>query len=115
MIHLPGILHDDTVTILRTTSTGLPDDDGLPGEETTETEWAGVNVQQMKAEELEDHQQNSSTTYYRVAGPPPEVMIKETDRIRWRGTEYQIDGEPDARTGAYRINHVSLAMYRSRG
>jgi len=113
-MNLPGILHDDTVVIV-TTTTGLPDADGLPTSTTVETVWEGVNVQQVQADELDNERQNSSTTYYRVAGSEPPVVIKESDRIKWRGDEYLIDGKPDVRKGYYRLEHVSLRMYESKG
>lgn len=114
MIQLPGILHDDTVTIV-TTTIGLPDADGLPTTTTIESVWEGVNVQQVQADELDNHQQDTNTTYYRVAGSQPPVPVKASDRIKWRGEEYLVDGQPDVRTGPYRLEHVALRMYRSNG
>lgn len=109
-----SILHDDTVTIEATTS-GRPDADGVPTETTTETEWAGVNVQQIKAEYLTDDDRATSRTWYRVSGPPAPVELDTADRIKWRGITYRIDGEPDTRTGTGRIEHTSLRMYYAQG
>ena len=109
-----SILHDDTVTI-ETNTTGLPDADGVPTTTTTETEWAGVNVQQIKAELLTDDDRNTSRTWYRVSGPTPPVDMTTADTILWRGTRYIIDGEPDTRSGLGRIEHTSLRMYYARG
>lgn len=113
-MRLPRILHSDGLTIV-TTATGLPDADGIPAETTIETAWEGVNVQQVQADELDDHQQDTNTTWYRVAGSQPPVVLKASDRLKWRGKEYLIDGEPDVRTGPHRLEHVSLRMYRSNG
>ena len=113
-MRLPGILHDDTVTILSTT-TGPPDANGVPTTTTMETPWDGVNVQQVRAEDLDDQQRETASTWYRVAGNHPPVLVRAQDRIRWRGTEYLVDGEPDVRTGAYRLEHTSLQMHATTG
>lgn len=113
-MRLPTILHDDTVTI-ETVTSGRPDADGVPTETTTETEWTGVNVQQIKAELLTDDDRNTSRTWYRVSGPPPSVELSTADKIIWQGTRYQIDGHPDTRTGTGRIEHTSLRMYIAKG
>lgn len=115
MISLPKILHDDTVTILKTTS-GAVDDDGVPTTTTTEHEWKNVNVQQLTADELTDQGRETNVTIWRVSGPPPPVALEASDRIMWRGGKYrEIDGQPDARAGKYRIQHTSLQMVRATG
>lgn len=115
MITPPRILHDDHVTILTRTSGGWPDANGVPTTTTTETAWDGVNVQQVQADELTDQDRETSRTWYRVSGPPAPTPIMAGDRIRWRGTEYRVDGDADTRTGSFRINHTSLRMYAARG
>lgn len=107
-----SILHNDTVTIEKV-RVGLPDADGVPIETITTTDWVGVNVQQVRAELLSDDDRNTSRTWYRVSGPP--VDLNTADRIIWQGTRYLIDGEPDTRTGAGRIEHTSLRMYYGQG
>ena len=112
-MRLPRILHDDAVTILHTVPGGAPDADGVPTHTTTETTWDGVNVQQLRADEIDDEVQDTDTVFYRVSGPPATVAVG--DRIRWDGTEYLIQGEPDTRTGRHRIERTTVTIYHSRG
>lgn len=112
MVKLPGVLHDDTVTIVRVVYGG-PDADGVPVETTDELEWTGVNVQQASTDELDNYQQERNTTHFRVSGPP--VDIEPGDRIRWRGEVYLVDGVPDTRRGRYRIERTRLMMYQTEG
>lgn len=112
MIALPRVLHDDTVTIVKITS-GLPDADGIPARTEARTPWAGVNVQQLTTTELVDQGRNTTVTTWRVAGPP--AAVAEGDRIDWAGQTYQVDGTPDTRTGAHRINRTVLQMIRATG
>ena len=109
---LSKILHDDTVTIIRVTS-GEPDENGVPTETTVEAPWAGVNVQQLTAKDLADAGRDTRVTTWRVSGPP--ALVDGGDQIRWRGNTYRVDGEPDTRTGMYRINHTSLLMVKGVG
>jgi len=109
---LSKILHDDTVTIVKVTP-GLPDSDGVPTETTTETPWAGVNVQQLTAKDLADAGRDTRVTTWRVSGPPADV--DGGDRIKWRGATFHVDGKPDTRTGTYRINHTKLFMLKGEG
>lgn len=113
-MRLSSPLHDDTVTILTTTH-GAPDADGVPTEVTTETAWEGVNVQQVRADEEDTASREATVTRYRVSGPIPPVEVREEDEIRWRGVTHTIDGEPDTRRGAMRVEHTSLVMVRARG
>lgn len=111
-----GILHDDAVTIIVEEGTGLPDDDGVPQYATREVEWAGVNVQQINTDETPDPgEREGVVTRWRVAGAIPATIPEEGDRIRWRGQEYEVDGEPDVRAGAYRIEHAALTMVKAKG
>lgn len=116
MIRLPRLLHEDTVTVISEGGTGEPDEYGVPTRTPTEFDWVGVNVQQIKTTELADHQREQSADYYRVAGPLLAAdTISPGAKIRWRGTEYRVEGEPDHRAGRGRIEHTSLIMYRVRG
>ena len=105
-------LHDETVTI-RISEYGPPDQYGVSSQTFTEIVWSGVNIQQVKAELLSDQDRNTSRTWYRVSGPP--VAISTADTILWHGIRYRIDGEPDTRRGAGRIEHTSLRMYYAQG
>ena len=109
---LPGILHNDEVTIV-TLSSGLPDNNGVPQETRTEKPWAPVNVHQTMASEEHDHANESTLTRWRVSGPP--IDLDADDLIIWNGETFEIDGEPDTRTGDFRINRTVLFMTRARG
>ena len=109
---LSTILHDTAVTILRSTL-GPPDSDGVPTETTVEIPWRGVNVQQVGSKDLADAGRDTRVTTWRVSGPP--VDVDGGDRIRWLGNEYQVDGEPDTRLGAHRINRTKLFMVKGVG
>lgn len=110
----PSILHDDTVTIVKVTTSTTPDADGLPAETTATHTWDGVNVQQVGTREW-DNDRHTTVVRYRVAGPIPPVTISAADRISWRGEHYEIEGQPDVRTGPLRINHCALVMRRAIG
>lgn len=111
-MRLPRTLHDDAVVILRSVP-GPVDDDGVPTRVTNPYLWEGVNVQQLTSEELTDMGRSTTVTTWRVAGPP--TMVDSGDTIEWAGKTFLVDGEPDTRTGKYRINHTALVMIRARG
>lgn len=106
-------LWDDAVVIIQLAG-GLPDPDGLPTQGRTETPWAPVNVQQVAADETTDGHQQATATSWRVAGPPVPVEVRAGDLIRWNGTEYAVDGNPDTRRGRFRLEHTSLEMVKRR-
>lgn len=110
----PRLLHDEAVVILQASGQGI-DDDGVPVTTTTRIPWDRVNVQRVTAEELTDQGRNTSRTTYRVSGPVAPVVIDDGDAIEWRGDVYQVDGEPDTRTGRARANYTALHMTRVTG
>jgi hypothetical protein len=113
-VRLPGILHKDQVTIIQVTK-GLPDADGVPSVTESRATWSGVNVQRVAAEDLTDHERETQVVKYRVSGDPAPVPVDGSDRIEWRGLEYEIEGDPDTRTGRLQLEHTALTMTRTRG
>lgn len=111
-MRLPRTLHDDAVVIMRSVP-GPVDDDGVPTRVNTPDPWDGVNVQQMTSEELTDAGRNTTVTTWRVSGPP--IAVDSGDIIEWGGGTFLVDGEPDTRTGKFRIEHTALFMVRVKG
>jgi hypothetical protein len=74
-----------------------------------------VNVQQVAAEDLTDHERETQVVKFRVSGAIPTVPVHSTDRIEWDGAAFEIEGDPDTRRGRYRIEHTSLTMTKVRG
>jgi|GEM_PF-4780072 len=115
-MRIPNYLHADTVTIVQAAPTGGLDADGVPQTAPpVETQWPGVNVQQVNTNEDTTGYRDQTARTYRVAGSPPAVTITAADTIRWGGTDYAVIGEPDIRTGRNRINHTSLEIQRITG
>lgn len=110
----PRLLHDDEVVIIHRTEDGI-DEDGVPITVQKRFRWPRVNIQRTSAEELTDQGRNTTATIYRVTGAHPPVPIEAGARIQWRGDTYEVDGEPETRTGRARVNYTALHMIHTQG
>jgi hypothetical protein len=88
------VAHGDTVTLLRTEVAGR-DRYGNDILQTTGTDIPGVAVWPRGARANgEDTNARDQVIIGITALIPPGVTVASTDRIRWRGNEYEVDGEP---------------------
>lgn len=84
-------LHVEVVEVLIPVE-GPPDDDGVPTTRDLIHPWPSCSVQQAgSAEDMAGRE--AVTTRIKISGPIAE-WITSGCRIRWRGTEYRIDGDP---------------------
>jgi hypothetical protein len=89
-----AIPYGDTVTLLRTEVTGR-DRYGNDILATVGTDVPGVAVWPRGARANgEDTEARDTVIIGLTALLPPGVAVKATDRLQWRGEEYEIDGEP---------------------
>lgn len=109
---ITGLIHTETLQVTHT-ETGDPDDDGVPTQTTTTTEWKNVNVQQMQSLETDDVVGEYRITRWRCSGPPHN--IDGNDTLTWRGDEYEVEGDVQTREGALVIEGTTLTMMKARG
>ncbi len=98
----------DRVEVLRATTT----EDALGN---FVADWANATatlspaaVSPLKAEEYTAGRQ-STTTYYRVVLPRA-VDVLATDRVRWRGTDYDVEGQAEQHSLTGRLHHQEAVM-----
>lgn len=110
-MRLPRLLHRETLTVLVVT-TGEPDDDGVPTEDVVERAVPGWNVQPVGTNEsLGDAE--VVTGRWRASGPLTE-WLQAGDRLRWRGTAYRVDGEPQHYRGGS-LDHTEVVLIAWKG
>ncbi|HLL68815.1 MAG TPA: hypothetical protein VK453_24340 [Micromonosporaceae bacterium] len=81
----------------------------------TSTTVSGVSVQPFTAVEQTADREHAATRLRLFA--PPTLDLAATDRVVWRGTTFEVDGEParwfDTDTGA--AEHVEAVLKRMSG
>jgi len=85
-------LHDETVTIVRRTTTGV-DADGVPTYSETEQVLESCNVQPLGGEGDTDEVPASTepiVSRWRVSTDEPEDWIEASDAVKWRGRRYEV-------------------------
>ncbi len=101
-------LHPETVTLLRRTY-GPPDADGVPTTVVEEVELDGYNVQPVGTAESVGLER-VVTSRWRVSGPLTD-QIRAGDRVRWKGREYDVDGDPQHYEGGA-FDHTEFIIWR---
>lgn len=101
-----------TVTVVKP---GEKPDDYGPGsspdwDNTTDADVPGCSVQPAPADEFTVDRDTFLTRY--VAYCPPSIDVSATDRIRWQGQTYDIDGDV-LRWDFPPLDHVVLNLRRS--
>lgn len=108
------LLHAETITIQRRDETGR-DDYNQPVYGWTEHDESDVNVQPVASSDTRINKQGSGgtelvTNRLFVSGPLG-MDVGENDRIRWRGTDFQVDGIPHrCHTGLGLLDHTEFTM-----
>ncbi len=106
---LQGLLHSETITVVTVTE-GEPDEWGEPTTEEVPHDYHGYNVQPVgTTESIGD--QTVITRRHRISGPPV-PGINQATLIRWRGDDYEIEGE-DQEFVSGALDHMELIISRS--
>lgn len=116
---ITDLLHGETVTVVRR-ALGGPDEDGVSQVVETTVDVDGCNVQPILStisingvEHLAD---NDSITQRWMVSAPLGLGLHAEDRIRWRGQEFEIWGEPQEYiTDFGMLDHASFYIQRFRG
>lgn len=88
-----------TITVVRTTETGVRDDFGVPGKTQTATPVPGCLVDPLMTYEQAPQQTDSGWSKWRVYAPP-NADITPADKIKVDGLpDLQVDGEVMRRPG----------------
>jgi hypothetical protein len=109
----------DTVTRLRAPDTTGPDGATIPGDWTNATEGQLLKVdypaefQPLSSTEDVVGQQRTESTHR--AFLPAGADVKATDRIRFLGVDYWVDGEPEAWRHHGRDHHLEVFCFRVQG
>lgn len=109
----------DTVTRLRAPNTTGPDGATIPGDWTNATEGQLLKVdyaaefQPLGSTEDVVAQQRTESTH--KVFMPPDADVLPTDRIRYQGIDYQVDGQPEAWGRAGRTHHLEVLVFRVQG
>lgn len=106
----------DTVTRLRAPDTVGPDGATIPGDWATVTEpeldkadYQGEFQPVSTTEDIVSQQRSEST---HKAFLPSEADILVTDRLRFLGIDYTIDGEPEHHRQRGRPHHIEVFCFR---
>lgn len=104
----------ETITRLRAPQVTGPDGATIPGdwEAATETDYA-VEFQPLGSNENVVGQQRTESTHR--AFMPADADVVPTDRLRFRGVVYQVDGQPAAWRSGGRAHHVEVYCFRIQG
>lgn len=112
------ILGGDTVTRLRAPTTTGPDGAPLQNWKAAEASWnkvdySGGSFQPLGSTEDVAAQQRTESTHKWFA--PADADVLPTDRVRFAGNDYQVDGQPEL----WRINgtdhHLEVLCFRVQG
>ncbi|MDI3331411.1 MAG: hypothetical protein QJR09_11890 [Micrococcus sp.] len=106
---LGGLLHRETITVVTVTE-GEADPFGEPTTTASEKDHPGYNVQPVGTTESVGDQ-TVITRRYRVSGPAI-TGITEATRIRWRGQDYELEGD-DQQYVSGALDHMELIITRS--
>jgi hypothetical protein len=89
-------LHRESLTI-QIVTTGAPDEDGLPTQTSTESTFAGFNVQPVISARSTEGVDNQTlvTKRWKVSGPPIPGLTADS-RILWRGSPFKPWGDVTA-------------------
>lgn len=108
-----------TATRLRAPDTVGPDGAAIPGD------WARVTdgqllkadypaeIQPLVSTEDVVAQQRTESTH--VVFLPSDADVVPTDRIRFLGIDYQVDGQPEQWRRGNRIHHLEVLVFRVQG
>ncbi len=113
-------LGGDLVTRLRAPDVAGPDGATIPGNWSTVTEpqllkvdYPGSSFQPMSSDESIVAQQRTRSTHRAFLPAGADVLV--TDRLRFDGLDYQVDGQPER----WRINgiehHLEVLVFRVSG
>ena len=82
-----------------------------------EHEEPGCLIRPMQGEETEVDNRRRNTVITRWAlSAPLEADLRASDRIRWRGQVYQVDGDPQPVSAQSPIlHHIETQMYKVEG
>lgn len=113
-------LGDDLVTRLRAPNVTGPDGAEIPGNWSTVTEpqllkvnYPGSSFQPLSSAESIVAQQRTKSTHRAFLPAGADVLV--TDRLRFDGLDYQVDGQPERwRIGGIE-DHVEVLCYRIAG
>lgn len=109
----------DTVTRLRAPDVTGPDGATIPGSWSTVTEGQLLKVdypaefQPLGSTEDVVAQQRTESTHKVFL--PAEADVTATDRIRYLGIDYQVDGQPEAWGRGGRKHHMEVLVFRVSG
>lgn len=67
-----------------------------------------ADVQPLKAQEYTDQRQ-VTVTYYKAVLPAA-TDVTAVDRLRWRGTDYDVEAEPERHYLGGRLHHLEAVM-----
>lgn len=112
-------LGNDTITVIRANTIVDPRYGSRRRDwtDTTETTVVGVSVQPFRTTESTVDREYAAT-HLRVFAPavPGITDAQATDRVRWGGVDYEIDGEPARWFGdGGSASHVELSIKRLTG
>uniref|UniRef100_UPI0026F45B7A hypothetical protein n=1 Tax=Nocardiopsis sp. YSL2 TaxID=2939492 RepID=UPI0026F45B7A len=103
---------NETVTVLRPVGTDRHGDP-LPGDP-AETDSPGWDIQ--PASTSEDTEGGDTVEEEWTAIGPPGADVRATDRVRWRGLEYQVEGRPEPWPDERgQPHHIEMQLRRVRG
>lgn len=109
----------DTVTRLRAPNITGPDGATIPGSWSTVTEGQLLKVdypaefQPLGSTEDVVAQQRTESTH--KVFMPADADVLATDRIRYLGIDYQVDGQPEAWSPGGRKHHMEVLVFRVSG
>lgn len=106
---LQPILHRETITVITVTEAG-PDPWGEPGTTEAAQDYHGYHVEPVGTSESIG-EQTVITRRHRISGPPIPGITQAT-RIRWRGDDYEIEGD-DQEWVSGTLDHMELIITRS--
>lgn len=112
-------LGQDTVTRLRAPVIPGPDDepiidwDNTPDDDLDKVEYPGSSFQPLSSNENLVAQQRTESTHRWFA--PAGADVVATDRVRFNGLDYQVDGEPERWRIRNREHHVEVLCFRITG
>lgn len=109
----------DTITRLRAPDVTGPDGATIPGDWTSVTDGQLLKVdypaefQPLGSTEDIVAQQRTDSTHKVFL--PEYADVKSTDRIRFFGVDYQVDGEPEVWRRSGRNHHLEVLLFRVTG